>query len=280
MAINVNIDLSPVAGLIGTADAADEMANDERYVEDLIAAAHVVAAQEFDLEAIAYAQAGGNIRHMFEWGTQGINRGRTTRRMNPNNPLAKLWKHNLVGNGKNQAADFDFQESTVPVPPPTVERSGVGTQYLRQMKKGKAVFWHKARIMESGAEVTISPKTAKGLFIPFRNDPPEGASPSAIKRGFMIYPGTVTTHPGKGVAGTFTAFWTRFWEGRGEEIMQSQVEENFRKDVEAVMAKTETAGTRVKPVRATNFETQVKASKARATSAMRARANARNKKVD
>jgi hypothetical protein len=278
MSIKFNADLSSVAALIGAVDGAEEATDNDRYISDLIRFAHAEAVDEFNMEAIAFGQA-GQIKHMFEWGTQGINQGRTTRRMNPMNKDARLWRNTIDGVGKSQVLDFEYKHSQVPIPNPTTTKTKISQRYLTKLSRGKTFFWNKAFVMESGTPVHIKPKNGGRLFIPLMGNPSEKADKASIKRGFIMTPHEVEARPGANSAGTFTAFWTRFWEGRGQDIIQTSMETGFKKDVETAVAKADETRGAMKPVQSNDFEAQVQTSKARTKASIKAAAAARNRRV-
>lgn len=264
------VDLASLASTIGAMQGIDDAADSDQYMSNLLESAHTKAAEEFDLEVIAAATASGSMNHMFEWGTAGINKGRTTRRMNPNNPEAKLWKHTFTGSGKNREADYIFEPSKVPVPLPTTAKTGISQQYLSKLK-GKHIFWNKAAVMEAGTPVHISPKNKGGkLFIPHMDNPPPSARPIDIARGFTMYSGTVTVTPGAHSAGTFEAFWKRFWDGRGSKIMEEEINRSFREDMDRALAGTKGKSSMTPPSDIV-FNEQVAAGRAKAKTTMRGR---------
>lgn len=224
--MEILVDFSDVSELIGTVYAAGNLSNDNNFMGDLIENAHHEVAQEFDREITATALASGAFKHMFEWGTLGINRGRSSRRPNPVSEAARLWTHNLTGIGKDRGISFAFKPSVATVPRPTVKKTKISFEKLSLLNT-KHVFWNKAAIMESGKVVTISPKNGKFLFIPFYGTPPENASESNKRRGYMMYPGSVRVQPGEQSQGTFTAYWIKFWNGRGKQMMTKNIESAF-----------------------------------------------------
>lgn len=277
MGMEFMIDLESVSALIGAMEGVSEVANSEAYMNELIQAAHAKVTDEFDMQIAADAMATTSLNHMYEWGTAGINRGRTTRRLNPLSPEARLWQHRLTGRGKNQAASFAFLPSKVPVPLPTTEKTGISSKYLKNLKR-KHIFWNKAAVMESGTPVTIKPKAGGKLFIPHMGQTPRNARPIDIARGFTMTPNSVTLRPGGNNAGTFTAYWERFWEGRGSGEMQAHMEKGFMQDLERVMAEAQAArGTMTRPS-VTLVAADIKKAKANAAKTMTSGAHARNRK--
>src|SRR5690242_5633907 len=90
-----DMNLSEVAQLIGTIYGADKATRTNVYIDHLMHAAHADAAEQFNKDIAAQAMATQRFNHMYEWGTAGINKGRTSRRMDPLSPEAMLWRHRL-----------------------------------------------------------------------------------------------------------------------------------------------------------------------------------------
>ena len=268
------INMEQVATVIGAIEEAAVVADSDRYIGKLINAAHAKVADEFDAHIIADAMASTAFNHMFEWGTAGINRGRTTRRMSPFSPEAKLWQHVLTGSGKNKSAGFRFLPSKVPVPPPTTQSTGISQKYLSKLK-GKHIFWNKAAVMEAGTPVRIAPKPGKRLFIPLMTTAEgTGGTMADKKRGFIMTPNAVTVQPGGQNTGTFTAYWERFWEGVGQEGMQAHMQESLDKHLAKVQKKAESVRGGLKPAQAGTVQRAVKAGRAMGAKTMMTEADA------
>lgn len=244
--ITYMVDLEQVATTIGAIELAATYADTDRYIARLINAAHSKAARAFDAEAISKAMTTQTLNHMFEWGTAGINNGKTTRRMRPDSPEAKLWHHTITGAGRDKAVGFIFDASKVPVPQPTTTKTGISQEYLSKVK-GKHIFWNKAAIMESGTPVKIKPKNGGKLFIPLNGYDSPSLRPIDKARGFIMTRKSVTVVPGGRHAGTFNALWERFWEGTGQVIMQADMEEGLQAHLEQVKLKAEHTSPRMAP---------------------------------
>jgi hypothetical protein len=220
--IELQADWSALAEVIGTVKGATKVLDDSRFMDLLITRAHTEAAIQFDGDAAAYAAATGTLGHMYEWGTAGINTGRTTRRMDPLSSDAKLWRHTLAGNGRTKEAGFNFQPSVVPIPAPTVKATGVPRAQLALLKGGPYVFAAKASIMESGTTVTIRPRGDNMLFLPFGPDGPRSSKYAGLTHIWTR--GPIRSQPGKTYAGNFSKFWLAWWASEGEKIMSESIE--------------------------------------------------------
>ena len=222
-------DFSPVAKFIGAGLAMTDLVSDRSpYLDLTIDNAFDVANETFNLEAASVAATGAtNIKHMFEWGTSGINRGKSNARPAPTSERARLWKTTIIGVGKSKKVQYVFKPSLATVPKPTNRDTGMSTDVIQSMRTH--VFHSKAMVMETGLWVDISPKNAKFLLIPYF----EGATgfrPHDKKRGYILSHGPIQAQPGRNVKGNFTQYWTQFWEGRGEEMMNKIVMEQIEAD--------------------------------------------------
>lgn len=268
------IDTSSVSAAIGAIDGADEVTREEGYLTDLMKAAHTDVADEFNMMITAHAAASRTLNHMFEWGTSGINTGRTTRRINPMSPEARLWLHTYTGTGKSGAVGFTFLPSHVPVPKPTTTRTGIDQKYLSKLK-GKHIFWNKAFVMESGTTVTIRPAPGKKLFIPHMGRSPSNIKASDLAKGFTMYPRSVELTPGQNSAGTFTAYFKQFWETKGQKSMEANVFKTFNTDLTKALRKASASRGAPLPPNPARVHAQVKASSAKTSKSMRNSAKAR-----
>jgi hypothetical protein len=227
--VKFTADFSPLIDSMGTFDGMAESIKDPEYTSDLMAVAHGLAENEFNVMAAAQA-ATGSIAHMYEWGTQGINKGRSNMRPNPMDPRARLWVDTFIPAGLGGTIGFTFRQSLGVVPKPTVGATGISRDVISKMSDH--VFHWKARVMEMGETVHIVPKQAKMLMIPMRNgQTPQGAS--NISRGYAMSKGPITAIPGQNVAGNFSQFWLAFWESRGQEIMDKSIEQQIMSDFQA-----------------------------------------------
>jgi len=231
--IELQADWSAISNMIGTIKGATKVLDDGKFMDLLITRAHAEAKIQFDGDAAAYAMATGTLGHMYEWGTAGINTQPTTRRMNPLNNEAKLWRHTLSGSGRVKEIGFQFQPSVVPIPKPTVKATGVPKATLRLLKGGPYVFAAKAAIMEAGTTVTIRPRGDNMLFIPFG---PEGPRhPKYFGRTYIWHTGPIRSVPGKTYAGNFSKFWLAWWNTEGERVMTDSIESAVTRKMQSLV---------------------------------------------
>ncbi len=259
--IDLQADWGALAEVIGTVKGATKVLNDDKFMDLLLTRAHAEASVQFDGDAAAYAAATGTLGHMYEWGTAGINTGRTTRRMDPLSEGAKLWRHSLTGTGTVKEAGFTFQPSVVPIPKPTVKATGVPRATLQMLRGGPYVFAAKAAIMESGTTVTIKPRGDNMLFLPFGPDGPR--NPKYAGKTYIWVKGPIYSQPGKTYAGNFSKFWLAWWNSEGERVMTESVENKVNMKMQTML---DSAGRRMgnRPTKITQRSFKLDVSKAQA----------------
>lgn len=215
---------SVISGL-GAADAYLALDTNNPYWNAIIDYAFIRAEEEFNNSAAAYAESGGEIKHMFEWGTLGVNRQATNVRPQPTEERARLWKTFILNRGPRGGVivDYEFKPSVADVPISTAI-----PQEIRAMMTKHQFRW-KAKVMEEGRPVEISRKDAEFLIIPYRPGA-EGFRPHDKLRGYTMTKATIHAVPGRRVQGNFEAFWTRYWTMRGPERMQEILEEEIMTD--------------------------------------------------
>lgn len=221
--LNLKADFSQLARLVGTVKGYSSAVESDIYINDLLKVAHQIAAKEFNaaVASVAIAASGTpkSLSHMYEWGTIGINKGRTTRAMQPTNPDAMLWTHVMKGRGRAKTIDFKFRPSTVPVPQPTTAKTKVARKYLDRLNGKQYKFHWKAPVMEFGTTVHLKPNKAKMIFVPFYGKP-KTRNAYDIKRGFLFHKGPLNSVPGKTVKGNFSSFWIGWWASAGAKSMK------------------------------------------------------------
>lgn len=271
-------DFSGVEKALGAAWGAFDALDNKQYQNDLIRTAFEEANDIFNTEAAAFAAAGGNIKHMFEWGTIGINRGRTNMRPQPLSERARLWKPVIEGNGLTQQFDFTFKPSIAFVPKPTAGKTGMSLDVIEQLRDH--VFWNKAMVMESGMEVTIRLKDAEFLLFPFYkgNIPPHARS-NDIARGYTLHPGPVTMRPGANTAGRFNNYWVQFWNHQGNDILNESIQRQIDEDFTAQITMGHRNQT-VRPVVPGSVTAAINAERKRVARNARKRAAYRRKKEE
>ena len=230
--VNIAVDMRELADFIGTTEALLDKKN-IRYLDDVLDVALREADQEFNLAAAATAAADG-FRHMFEWGTVGINDERTNLRPRPDEERARLWKNVFVGSNGKRMLSYTFKPSIAYVPKPTRGKTGMSTDVISSLKSHTFVW--KALVLESGSQVNIRPKStneSKRLLIPYY----PGGGPALFskydkKRGYTITTGPHIHRPGRtgGTAGNFTKFWEAYWNGPGSQTIERSIEKQITTD--------------------------------------------------
>lgn len=240
-----DVNLSEIAQLIGTIYGMEKVVKTNAYIDSLMRAAHAEAAEQFNKDIAAQAIATQRFNHMYEWGTVGINKGRASRRMDPLNPDAMLWRHRLSGGrSKHKGIDWTFRASKVPVPQPTTAKTKVASKYLDRLSGRKHIFYWKAPVIESGMKVKLRPKYAKAIFVPFYGQPRSPhLSDKERERGFLFHKGPLTNVPGHGtiqgrdLAGNFTSFWEAWWNSAGSAILGEAMYREIDDSVRVSLAK-------------------------------------------
>lgn len=234
-------DFSGVEQALGEAWGAIDALEDKTYQDNLIRTAFEEANDAFNLEAAAYAAAGGNIKHMFEWGTIGINRSRTNMRPQPLSDRARLWQPVIEGRGLNAQFDFVFRPSVAFVPKPTTTETGMDPEVISQLRDH--IFWNKAMVMESGISVNIRTKEAEFLLFPmYKGNIPPHARGHDIARGYTLNRGPVQLTPGRHTAGQFNAYWVQFWQGRGNDMLNESIQRQIDEDFSRITQKRDARG--------------------------------------
>lgn len=228
-------DFSEVEAAIGNAWGVLNAIDNLEYQNALMKNAFNTAVLDFNTEAAAYAASGGSIKHMYEWGTVGINKGRTNVRPNPMSDRARLWEPVMTGQGFNRQLDFFYKPSLAYVPKPTTAETGISQDVIASLRDH--VFENKAMVFETGTTVTIRPVEAQFLLIPlYRDREYHAARPSDYARGYMLQNGPNVMRPGARTSGNFTAYWTQFWEGRGNVTLNETVQKELDTDYALAMA--------------------------------------------
>ncbi len=227
--IKMMVDMSEVNKLIGAGLAVGGLTDRSRYVKTVINGAVPIALEEFDTRVTAFALASGGMKHMFEWGTLGINRGRSNKRPSPNSENARLWDSYMMTPKGQTIVSFRYKDSIADVPKPTKRDTGIDTDILKKLKTHK--FPKKAMVLELGIPVVIKPKPGNKIKILFVPNTWKG------EKGFTIYKRNTQPNISADTKGTFTIYWMTFWQGSGIEIIEREVESNVMKDVTKIMKK-------------------------------------------
>lgn len=226
---------SMIEGL-AAADAYMSLDENIAYWDAVVDYAFLQTNHEFNTVAAAYG-ATGEIKHMFEWGTTGINPQATNMRPAPTEERARLWKAYILNRGPKGSTwvDFEYKPSIANVPISTAVPAGIRALMRRHQ------FRWKAEVMEEGRTVHIAPVDAQFLLIPYRQGM-TGFRPHDRERGYLLTKQTVNAIPGARVQGEFRAFWQRYWNSRGPEKMGEVMDAEINEDFLPYFA--ETAGTK------------------------------------
>jgi hypothetical protein len=230
--VELRADFGSVIEGLGVADAYLSTGRNKPYWDAVIGIAFDHANNEFNISAAAYGAAGG-IKHMFEWGTTGINRQATNMRPAPLEERARLWKANFHNNGPSapSTVDFEFKPSIANVPVSTAV-----PQQIRALMRKHQFTW-KAEVMETNRPVHISRQEAQFLLIPYDGNM-SGFKSYDIKRGYKLTKRDIISYPGRQTAGNFTAFWTRYWASAGPEAMEASLRKEIAIDFEPLFKVT------------------------------------------
>ena len=272
--LNWKVDFSDIGEIVGTVEGIAEAAETPSYMAGLIRKGHSVASREFDLAAASAAGA-GYLSHMYEFGTAGISRG-PVKFTDPTALEARLWTHQIDGQGNAQSIYFAFRPAINRNPQPTTKYTGVPSKYLKRLSRRKYVFRNKAMVMETGQSVEIMPRNGRFLFVPFMG---EASSDPRNRRGYMMWDaarlGPIRTTPGVDTKGQFTSFWTSWWNSRGNKIISDTMNTTFASDVGAALAESQASarGTKMTNPSATNLKGN--SSRARTKANMTRKSNSR-----
>lgn len=273
-------NLDALGEIFGAITGIQEGLKDPVYMDGLLKAAHSQATKEFDLAAAATAQT-GHMSHMWEYGTPGITGG-PPKFPDPTSPAARLWVHKMIGKGGDQIITFTFREAIQRNPRLTTAQTGVPSKYLRKMSRRKYIFRWKARVIETGEEVEITPKNGHLLFVPFYGEEERSERPRG--RGYQMYPadrkGPIKVNPGATQAGSFTKFWASWWDARGSQIIDDSVELSVDSDVNAVIDAAALRASKSRPVPAGTGLLAAKTAKSSKETAATLRARATERRAD
>ena len=277
--VKLMVDLGPVIEFLAAGNAmALSLNQTKKYTDSIFDNAFGEADEEFNIRAAGYAAVTGNISHMYEWGTIGINRGRTNMRPDPMSRAARLWDNVAPGRGFNRVITYYFKPSFANVPKPTVRDTGMDPEIIGKMRDH--IFRWKAEMMEWGREVTIVPDKAKFLLIPVTEANRAYVRSNDAKRGYTLSKGPITFQAGGNrYANNFTTFWMQYWEGDGEFIVNRAVNRQIIMDFQPEMTKKQLRAMKMLPAGpAQNIESRIAAYTKKVERKVEALAKARSAK--
>lgn len=201
--VTVGANLNGLEGFIGGVGGFIKAMENPRFQGDFVD--HLMNKTKKQFTAHTIASSGrADLKHVFEWGPQvgGVATGGV------GVPLFRLTK---AGRAGKKEMSYHFMPSTQPVPLPNPSKTGFDPGKLDHMKRH--IFKYKAIIMETNAQVTISPTFAKALFIPSTRS----------EDGYVMTKKSVTFNPGGPEAtGGFAQWWTTFFETMAPAIVQAE----------------------------------------------------------
>lgn len=252
--LEILFDVEALLEILGAGQALGQAPSQKDYIDAVVDIAYEKADEKFNSWAAAYG-ATGAISHMYEWGTVGINPARSNRRMNPADPAARLWHNVTTGAGFDRLLTFVYRPSITTVPKPTAKDTGMSPEVIAKMRDH--VFRWKAQVLEEGQTVNIAPNKAKFLLIPAYANNRAKMRPHDRKRGYMLARNNITIQHDS-YEGTFEAFWWKFWEGPGTDVVQDSVNDMIVEDYLPEIYKSRRRG-RMVPVGSMNIKTKVAA---------------------
>jgi hypothetical protein len=273
--VKIDMQLDDVITAIAGFDVMEKAVdNDSQYMYYVMYTAHEESLETFHEVAAATATTVG-IEHMYEWGTVGINTGRSSMRPSPLEPRARLWEDTIDGQGMNFVLGYDFKPSTATVPKLTTRDSGIDQEVIKRMKTH--IFWNKAMVMETGASVRITRKDAEFLLIPTSTMEEQNVNltPKTYdrKRGYMLRKVGYNAQPGHKSMGKFNSMWVAYWAGQGIEQVKESIQKQIVGDfLDYIEADTKTPRKSKKPV---NIEAQKKREAKKIEKAVTAKAKER-----
>lgn len=232
MSVNVSVGDEGVYAFTGFVKGITMEVRSTQYLDAVVQIAHATMTDEFDkwMDTVARANPRG-YSHVYEWPEEFENYSSTV-----GVPAFRLWKHVLVGKGRNRSATFAFLPSTRPTPVnPILAEGGV--------KEGVHIFHLKASAMEYGIDIEVNPKLAKMLaYVDDRKDTSGGIDAGYHHR----YPsdgdddttpvrfskGPVFFQAGGGkFVGKFTRAFVMWWETQAEATFNTLVKPRLESDL-------------------------------------------------
>lgn len=193
---------------------------------------HATLTNAFDMWMDAVARAAPNeYQHVYEWPSDFEEYDETV-----GNPAFRLWKHMLVGQGRNRNATFAFLPSVRPSPVDPILTSPGNKGKV--VKEGVHIFHWKAPAMEYGIEIEVTPKLSRYLAYVADGTKPEsetgadygfqGANQHQV--GFSEGPVRFTAGGGQFV-GKFTSAFMFWWASQAAEAFDTAVRPTLEKNI-------------------------------------------------
>lgn len=221
MAINFNIELEKIQRVAQKINTIGLTLKTTEHISSVLKNTHKIVSSGFIRHMTREALANPKkFHHMYEWNRIG-------------DPNSRLWKHVLVGGGKNRKSYFKFLNSktTVPVAP---ELQSVGVKRVH-------IFYHKAPILEYGLPVKISRKRARALVYLLKNSNTDKKSHSGASNtmilGNVVYRKSPVLIGRQGNALTWNSFTNEYFNWFGSNQPQKLIQEYIKKPAEKTISR-------------------------------------------
>lgn len=217
------------------------------YMDDLLRSAHAKVSVDFNRAAMTAAMGGANFKHMYEYGTVGINDSGLANYASGMNKNARLWENVITGGGGRKTISFTFLPSKKNVPPHDFEELGIDPSTAPPLKvdtgERKYKWPSKAAVIESGADVKVKPRWSKMVFVPIKTEGMPARYFGDPDRGYVWTKEGHTYSPGESSGGTgkFTTFFTTWWSTTGGELMGDEMMDTVNRQLKEVSATIKTS---------------------------------------
>lgn len=261
MSAKVVTNLDQLAEAIGSYVGMMEGLKQKTYMDELLVDSHRTTSTEFNRAAMAAAMHSKTLRHMYEFGTAGINDDGPSHYASGMSPGSRLWKGELLGGGGRRTISFTFLPAKKNNPPHDFEELGIDSSDAPPLKvdTGERTYkWAtRASVVESGIDVHIKARWSKALFIPIKTEGMPAKSFGDPARGY-VWAKSHSYSPGESSGGTgrFTTFFAGWWAKEGAEIMGQNMMNTVDRQLKQVEA-TIRANKTMKPVALINMKSAV-----------------------
>ncbi len=260
MDMKIATNFEGLAGIIGKFRGMAEAADDTSFIQELLVSANDRTLQRFNIAAAAFNS--GNQRnlnrrfpHMYEYGTAGITQGRGgVRFADPTSQASRLWVFNTVPAGNTVETFVTFRDAVAPnlKPMERTDLEGLPLETVQAMSTRKYVFKERARLVEYGAIVSITPKYAQALIYPTKDNErgygfwTKQMGPMQQRLESVTGNNSASRHKG-----AFTSFFLKWWNTTGEQAVIDSAHNSFRARIGAA-TRYGTVNKTLKPVQTTN----------------------------
>lgn len=226
-----------IGSYMGMMDGLDQ----QTYMNEMLENIHARVSQEFNKHVVGVAMGDKeSLRHMWEWGTAGINDNRgPTRYVDATSQRARLWTNLMVGQGRTKTITYAFLPSKGRVPPHDPAELGIKESDMPPLKLQTGLrrykFAAKASVFESGITINIAPKKSKMLFIPIKTEGMPSGAKGDDSKGY-VWAKSHTYSPGRmaDAAGRFTGVFGGWWASQGNAMLATAMMEQVEGDIAKV----------------------------------------------